>query len=199
MSSLATTSSATGSAAPAAKIGLWILLGVIAVLFAQFIHAYAIRLGGSDWRTLPELPLLRLNTLALLGGSVALHWAGRCAARQRPDRCCNALLLAGALAAAFIAGQLEAWRQLLALHYAIAGNPANSFFYLITGLHGLHVLGGLAAWLMVTAKAWRGRDVRAGIALCATYWDFLFAVWIALYGLLFLGTPTLIQALCTAG
>lgn len=192
MNSLATVSA--NAPAPAAKVGLWVLLGVIAVLFAQFIHAYAIRLTGSDWRSLPELPLLKLNTMLLFGASGALHWASRSVARQR-----TALLLAGILAAAFLAGQLAVWQQLAAAHYLVAGNPANSFFYLITGLHGLHVLGGLVAWLAISVKVWRGRNMGTGIGLCATYWDFLLAIWIVLYGLLFLGTPTLMQTLCTAG
>ena len=66
-------------------------------------------------------------------------------------------------------------------------NAATSFFYLFTAVHGLHVLGGLVAWVRATARAWRGADparARLGVELCATYWHYLLAVWVALYALI---------------
>ena len=74
----------------------------------------------------------------------------------------DGLLAGGVLALAFLAGQLLAWRQLDAAGYFLASNPANSFFYLLTAVHGLHVLGGLVALARATAKVWRGLDVGSG-------------------------------------
>ena len=99
----------------------------------------------------------------------------------------DALLAGGVLALAFLAGQLLAWRQLDAAGYFLASNPANSFFYLLTAVHGLHVLGGLVALARATAKVWRGRDVdqvRLSVELCAIYWHFLLFVWLVLFALL---------------
>ena len=70
--------------------------------------------------------------------------------------------------------------------YAVDGNPANSFFYLITGLHGVHLLGGLVALGVVVARAGMGAAVaklRGSLALCALYWHFLFVVWLAMFAL----------------
>ena len=71
--------------------------------------------------------------------------------------------------------------------YFAKTNPANAFFYLITGLHGLHLLGGLVAWGWTSAKVWRGFDiarVRLSVELCTVYWHFLLVVWLVLFALL---------------
>ena len=64
---------------------------------------------------------------------------------------------------------------------------ATGFFYLLTAVHGLHVLGGLVAWGRSTRRAWKGRDLerlRLSVELCAIYWHFLLGVWIVLFVLL---------------
>ena len=68
------------------------------------------------------------------------------------DRVRDGLLAAGLFAFAFLAGQLMVWRQLAAAGYFLTANPANAFFYLITALHGLHLLGGLVAWGRATPR-----------------------------------------------
>ena len=77
----------------------------------------------------------------------------------------------------FLGGQLVAWRELAASGYLVAGNPADSFFYLLTGLHGLHVLGGLVALARTASRRLglrRGRSsLRLRVELCTIYWHFL--------------------------
>lgn len=176
-------------AVSAARVGLWVFMGVVSVLFALFINAYLMRMGHDDWLPLPEPALLWLNTALLAGSSVALHVAHVGARRWRRRLAQGGLLVGGALALAFLGGQGWAWQELLAANHLFAANPANSFFYLLTALHGLHLLGGLAAWGLTTARAWRMADAgraRPAVALCATYWHFLFAVWLVLFVLLLL-------------
>ncbi len=75
-----------------------------------------------------------------------------------------------------------------------ATNPAIAFFYLITGLHAAHVLGGLVAWLRVLDRLWRGAEIEAirqSVQLCARYWHFLLGVWLLLFWLLFSGNDNL--------
>ena len=98
------------------------------------------------------------------------------------------MLAGGIFAVAFLAGQLLAWRQLQAAGYYAAGNPATAFFYLLTAVHGLHLLGGLFVWGRVVARTW-GRDATVGAArlsveLCTVYWHYLLVVWLVLFGLL---------------
>ena len=97
------------------------------------------------------------------------------------------LLAGGVSALTFLAGQLLAWQQLRVAGYFVASNPANSFFYLITAVHGLHLMGGMAALGRTTAKVWRGAkmpQVRLSVELCTIYWHFLLLVWLVLLGLL---------------
>ena len=84
-------------------------------------------------------------------------------------------------------GQLLAWQQLSANGYVIDGNPATSFFYLLTALHGLHLLGGMWVWGRTTVRLFSGADaksVRLSVELCTVYWHYLLLVWIGLFGLL---------------
>ncbi|HEX9857504.1 MAG TPA: cytochrome c oxidase subunit 3 [Paracoccaceae bacterium] len=170
-------------ATPPATAGLRVFLAVVGGLFALFSSAFVMRTGYADWQPVPMPPVIWVNTLILVLSSICLHVAVR-AARRGDAQLLHLSLGAGGLSAlAFLAGQLVAWRALMAGGYFLADNPANSFFYLITGLHGLHILGGLIGlgrvWLRLGDGASPAR-VRLGVELCATYWHFLLGVWIAL-------------------
>jgi cytochrome c oxidase subunit 3 len=172
---------------PSAKIGLGVFLAVVGSLFALFISAYSMRMGMVDWRALPVPKLLWFNTGVLITSSIALQWAYMAARRNDMDSVIIGLLAGAASAVIFLVGQLLAWQQLKVAGYFVASNPANSFFYLITAVHGLHLMGGLVALGRTTAKVWRGAkmiQVRLSVELCAIYWHFLLLVWLVLLGLL---------------
>ncbi len=176
-------------ALPTAKIGLRVFLAVVAVVFSLLVVTYTERMELADWRSFPEPWLLWLTTALLITSRVALPWARVRAGRERIDGVKDGLLAGGVCAFAFLAGQLLAWRLLIALGYFAATNPAIAFFYLITALHALHLMGGLVAWGRTTAKVWRGVDVvqvRLSVELCAVYWHFLLLVWLVLFSLLLL-------------
>jgi cytochrome c oxidase subunit 3 len=183
--------------AAAAGIGLWVFIGVASTLFALFGAAYVMRMDGSDWSPIALPWQLALSTALLLAGSAALQRASNAA---RAGRTARRALLAGALATlAFLGSQLWAWQALLAAQVTLAGNPAASFFYLLTALHGLHVVGGLVAWVWAARSAWStadSADAPRRIALCARYWHFLLAVWGLLYATLAGLTPELVRYLC---
>ena len=171
----------------AAKIGLGLFLVVAGSLFTLFISAYSMRLQMTDWWPLPVPALLWFNTGLLIISSIALEWAKASARRADMEHVRAGLLAGGGFAVVFLVGQLLAWRQLIAEGYFLASNPANSFFYLITGLHGLHVLGGLMALARTIVQARRTTDtgkVCLGAELCAIYWHFLLFVWLVLFALL---------------
>jgi cytochrome c oxidase subunit 3 len=178
---------ASRSSPQAAKIGLGVFLAVVGSLFALFVSAYSMRMTMVDWRTLPVPALLWFNTGVLVLSSVALQWAYMAARRDDMDGVILGLLGGGASAVIFLVGQLLAWWQLNVAGYFVASNPANSFFYLITAAHGLHLMGGLVALGRTTARVWRGAEVaqvRVSVELCAIYWHFLLLVWLVLLGLL---------------
>lgn len=178
------------SSALAKQLALKVFLAVVAVLFFLLVTAYGSRMAFEDWRPTPQLRLLWANTLVLILSSVALQWARYSVRRGQMDAMRVGLLAAGAFTVVFLFGQILAWRQLGTMVYFDITNPAIGFFYLITGVHGLHLVGGLVAWGRTVARVWGDFDavkIRHGVELCVIYWHFLLLVWLLLFGLLFSG------------
>ena len=176
-----------GSSLPTAKIGLGVFLAVVGCLFALFTSAYFMRMALSDWQPMPVPRLLWLNTGMLILSSIALQCASVAVRKRQIDTVRLGLAAAGLTALAFLVGQLMAWRDLTADGYFLASNPANSFFYLITGMHGLHIVGGLVGLGRTTTSAWNGarpERLRLSVELCAMYWHFLLFIWLAIFALL---------------
>ena len=174
----------------AKKLALRVFLTVVAVLFTLLVTAYGGRMVYEDWRPAPQVNLLWANTAVLILSSVALQWAQVAVRRGQLDAMRVGLLAGGAFTVVFLIGQILAWRQLAMMVQFDVTNPAIAFFYLITGLHGLHLVGGLVAWGRTVAKVWGAFDgvkVRQSVELCTVYWHFLLLVWLVLFGLLFTG------------
>lgn len=187
---------------PTATLGLRVFLAVVTVLFLLLIMAYGSRMAFEDWRPTPPVRLLWLNTSLLALSSAAMQWARITARRGEVDRVTAGLIAGGVFAVAFLCGQILAWRQLTLMIAFDITNPAIAFFYMITALHGLHLLGGLVAWGRTAAKLWRGFDVvrlRLSVELCSVYWHFLLVVWLILFGLLFSGSDNLGALLAICG
>jgi len=183
--------------ASAASIGLWVFMGVATALFSLFIVAYVMRMSGEDAITIALPWQLWLSTALLVAGSVALQWAVGASRGRDPTRARRLLVAGGLCAVGFLCAQLWAWQSLLGAQVMPAGNPAGSFFYLLTAMHGLHLTGGLAAWTWTAHDAWPEPGKAAWrIALCARYWHFMLAVWLVLFGLLGWVTPEVARFIC---
>ncbi|KKW92991.1 cytochrome c oxidase subunit 3 [Sphingobium chungbukense] len=163
----------------AGTVGTLAYFGVAMVMFSLLVAAYLMRMGlhgamghGSDWKSMPDPPLLWINTLLLAASSVAWEMARR-------ERMARAATAGAALGGLFLMGQLLLWRHYQATGYTLSANPANAFFYLLTALHGLHIVGGLFA----AGRALAAANMR-NIALCALYWHFLLIIWLVLAALL---------------
>jgi cytochrome c oxidase subunit 3 len=172
---------------PPVKVGLGVFLAVATSLFALLISAYHMRMMGADWNRLTVPRVLWLNTVVLILASIAMQRTRIAARWGQLDRVKNGLIAAGVLTFSFLAGQLWAWQQMDAAGYFLTANPAYSFFYLLTALHGLHLLGGLWVWGRTTAKVLRGVEVgkvRLSVELCTVYWHYLLLVWLVLFAVL---------------
>ena len=172
---------------PAGKVGLRVFLVVVTVIFTLLIIAYVDRMFFINWRSMPEPWVLWLNTALLIGASLAFHWARSSAGRANLDCTRAGLHIGGVLTVGFLAGQLFVWRQLVDLGYYADANTANAFFYLLTALHGAHMLGGLIAWWRCVSKMWQGSPVsnlRLSVELCTSYWHYLLLIWLVVFGLL---------------
>jgi len=172
---------------PAAKVGLGVFLAVVGCLFSLLVAAYFMRMAAPDWQAPPLPKILWLNTAVLGASSVALQAALYAARRGETERLRVLLLAGGVSASLFLAGQLWAWREMVALGFYVASNPADAFFYLLTGAHALHLAGGLVALARTSGKAWEGVEsarLAESVELCALYWHFLLFVWLLLLALL---------------
>jgi cytochrome c oxidase subunit 3 len=184
---------------PTPKIALGVFLAVVGALFALFASAYFMRMEFIDWRPMPVPRIVWLNTAVLVLASVLLQCA-LVAARAGDAATMRLGLASGGVATlGFLAGQLVAWRELEASGYLLTTGPADSFFYLLTAVHGLHVVGGLVALARVAPLAWAAAPdlgrLRLRLDLCATYWHFLLLIWAALL-VLFTGWAADFVAIC---
>jgi cytochrome c oxidase subunit 3 len=161
------------------RFGLWLLLATLAMMFIGFTSAYVVRRAAADWRALPLPSMLIWNTLGLLASSVCLELARRALASWDLPGAQRWLAATGAFGALFAAGQTVAWRQLAEMGVFLSSNPHSSFFYLLTGVHLVHLACGLvwfvAAFTRLRRMAYApGED---GLGLFAIYWHFLGALW----------------------
>ncbi len=134
---------------------------------------------ATDWVPMPEPSLLWINSIVLIAVSLTLEIARRAINNQKEPQ--YAFFMAGALTVLFLVLQIIVWGELIGLGYHAQHNPSNAFFYVLTALHALHLVGGLVAWMRAL---WRMRSktaeygaVRLSVELCAIYWHFLLLVW----------------------
>jgi cytochrome c oxidase subunit 3 len=179
----------------AGLFGMWLFLLVLAVVFISTIIGYlVVRIdNGAAFipADAPKPPLLLLvSTGVLLVSSVTMQKALR-AGRVGDPRQGGLMVATLALALTFLIAQGVAWRDLYEQNLAISDNLYAWTFYVLTGLHAAHVLGGLPPMLITTWRASRaayGPDDHRGITYCAMYWHFLDGIWVVLYATLVLGS-----------
>jgi len=189
------------------RTGMWLLVAAIVMLFAGLTSAMVVRKGlGGDWVGLTLPRILYFNTAVLIASSAALERARRRLAGGAGTPAAGGwLMLAALLGVAFAAGQVLAWIDLVRHGILASTNPSSSFFYVFSGLHGAHLLGGIVAmfYAIRAIRAIRaigatgatgaiGRLKSAGstsrarsiVGAVALYWHFLTALWVYIMALL---------------
>jgi cytochrome c oxidase subunit 3 len=189
----------------AADIALKFFMAVVSVLFFLITITFLSRsqypdfqaLAGKPWQPFSDASRLWFNTGLLAMSSIAIH-AGLYASRKNFTGITVACIAsAGFFAVLFLLAQLDLWQHLQSMGFYVGSNPANSYFYLFTAVHGLHLMGGLLALCNVVFRVWYDGDVAAlskPLKLCTTYWHFLLLIWLLLFALL-TSTPDTINAL----
>jgi cytochrome c oxidase subunit III len=170
-----------------AKTGIWVALAAVTMSFAALTSALVVRQGvGMDWRHLTLPPILYLNTLLLVASSGALELARRRVptytggSETQIAAPMRWLVITLALGLLFVAGQCVAWLQLNSEGLYLATNPNSSFFYVFTGVHAVHVLGGLLGLIYVMSKLHRSILRRPTLAAASQYWHFMGLLWLYL-------------------
>lgn len=171
-----------------ARTGVWIGIATITMSFAAYTSAMVVRQSsGADWQAIHLPPILYLNTLLLLASSATFEVGRR---RLEAGRAGAGVAGAGTgwlhltlvLGLCFIAGQLVAWRDLAAQGLYIATTPNSGFFYVLTALHGLHLLGGIGAlvYLVMRVRASAGPAPVSVAGAVGLYWHFMDVLWLYL-------------------
>ena len=178
------------------RIGMWVALCSITMLFTALTSAYIVRSRlstANDWQPISVPRMLWLSTALILLSSVTFEAARRLLKRDDDQGYRRWLTATVTLGLGFLLTQWLAWRELVAKGIYLATNPHSSFFYLLTGVHALHLLGGIVMLGYLLARAWRSRNVGQTRALrqdsanaAALYWHFMDGLWIYLFLLLFL-------------
>jgi cytochrome c oxidase subunit 3 len=167
-----------------------IALVSILMFFMALASAFIVLRRGSDvWVTVHLPPILLVNTLILLASSFTLEAARRRLSLADLSGFRKLWLLTTGLGILFVAGQLVAWRQLVAQGVYIASNQASSFFYIFTGAHAVHLLGGVGALLYVSFRKSDQKRISLSTAaeIVSYYWHFMDGLWVFLLALLHLG------------
>jgi cytochrome c oxidase subunit III len=164
------------------RVGLVATCFSIFAFFAALVLAYYWRSAHPPFWAPIRLPkTLWVSTALILTSSVTFEIARRVFRRGQWRLASHLLLVTATLGTAFLAAQLTAWRQLVAQGAYLAQNPHSSFFYLFTGLHGAHLVGGMIALFIVLYGKSKRREL---VDVVGYYWHFLGVLWIALFAVL---------------
>ena len=166
------------------KFALWLFIVTVVMIFAAFTSAHIVRQADGNWLIYETPPMLWVTSGIIVLSSVSMQWAYRAAKRDHLKQVKVAMSLTVVLGLAFLAGQLMAWDQLVDAGVYFVGNPAGSFMYVFTGVHGLHLVGGIVFLLFVLISSLKNK-VHArrllNMEMCTTYWHFLGGLWIYLF------------------
>lgn len=167
--------------------GLMAILATVAMLFAAFTAALLIRRTGADWIPI-ELPtIVWLNAVVIVASSVLVEYSKRTLGQGDGVYAPVWLAMGSVLGLLFLAGQWVAWQALIAQGVLLPSSPHAAFFYMLSAVHGAHVLGGLGALAWTVNRAFRGAYTatsHTGLTHAAIYWHFVGGLWIYLLILL---------------
>lgn len=175
------------------RIGMWVALASILMLFTALSSAYIVRAASAnDWLPLSMPRVLLLSTALIIVSSVTLEFARRKLKSGEQNAHKSLLVLTTLMGLGFLGSQLFAWKQLAGQGIYVSSNPHSSFFYLLTATHGVHLLGGLAGLMFLTLRSRLRTDDELAAAksqaqtdAVSLYWHFMDVLWIYLFLLLF--------------
>jgi cytochrome c oxidase subunit 3 len=166
------------------KFAMWLFMASVMMLFASLTSAYIVREAEGNWLYF-ELPnLFYYTSVIIILSSITMQWAYFAARRDDASKVRLLVAITSVLGVAFLVGQFMAWGELVRNSVYFVGNPSGSFLYVLTGLHGLHIISAVIFLLVVLYSASKLRVNSKNMAqmeMCTTYWHFLGGLWIYLF------------------
>ncbi|CAM3382563.1 heme-copper oxidase subunit III [Aquirufa ecclesiirivi] len=163
---------------------MWLFIVSIIMLFAAFTSAYLVRKAEGNWVEFQLPNLFWISSVVLLLSSASMHFALLAAKKDQFNALRISISITFVLGLLFLVLQYFGWVQLVEMNVYFVGNPSGSFVYVLSGLHGLHLISGLIVLIVALVAAFRMKinaKALTQIKICSTYWHFLDALWIYLF------------------
>ncbi|MTI33277.1 cytochrome c oxidase subunit 3 [Xanthovirga aplysinae] len=171
------------------KFAMWLFIVSVVMIFAALTSAYIVRQAEGNWLEFQLPGIFQITTILIVCSSLSLQWAFYSAKKDKLEGVKIGLGLTFVLGLGFLIGQFQAWSDLVQEEVFFVGNPSGSFLYVLTGLHGVHLISALIFLLVVLIFAFKNKvhsQKLVTIEMLATYWHFLGALWLYLYVFLLL-------------
>jgi cytochrome c oxidase subunit 3 len=173
------------------KFALWLFIVSVMMMFAALTSAYIVKQADNNWLLFDMPDAFVYTSIVIVLSSVTMHWAYLSAKKDNISQAKAAVLSTFVLGIIFLIGQYQSWSELVEMDVYFVGNPAGSFIYVLTGLHGLHLISALIFLFIVFIAVFRYKvhSKRLNrIEMCTTYWHFLGGLWLYLYFFLLLNS-----------
>jgi cytochrome c oxidase subunit 3 len=171
------------------KFAMWLFIGSVGMLFAALTSAYIVRQAEGNWLYFDLPQIFTTSTIVIVLSSITMQWAFWSARKDDLSMVKIMVTITTVLGLSFLVLQFEGWKALVSNQVYLVGNPSGSFLYIISGLHGLHLISAVIYLLIVLVSTYRFRvhsKNLAQIEMCTTYWHFLGGLWLYLFVFLLL-------------
>ena len=166
------------------KFIIWLFIISIIMLFAAFTSAYLVRRAEGNWTEFEIPTVFFISTAVLILSSLSMHLSVKAAKRDEISKLRSLITVTTVSGIAFLVLQVLGWQKLQEAEVYVKGNPAESFYYVLTGVHFFHIISGLCVLLYAFYSTFKGKinaKNTTQIEVCATYWHFLDVLWIYLF------------------
>ncbi|HIF14057.1 MAG TPA: cytochrome oxidase subunit III [Bacteroidetes bacterium] len=168
------------------KLLLWFALGSITMMFTALLSAYVYKQSSGHWIYIDIPASFLYNTMIIVLSSVTIQWAHKLIKGNDLIKAKNLLLVTFFLGICFLLGQYFSWKEMVSneVYLIDPRSVSGSFVYILSGLHALHIIGGIIALLIMVTKALKNKlNIHniLGLELTLTYWHYLGLLWVYIY------------------
>jgi cytochrome c oxidase subunit 3 len=167
------------------KFAMWLFIVTVCMLFAAWTSAYIVKRAEAGWAEIEMPNQFYINSVIILISSFTMFWAQWAAKRDNIEMVKLSLSITTILGVSFLIGQWMAWGKLIEMNaHFTGGNVSHSFLYVLTGIHGLHIVGGIVFLIIVLISTFRYKVHSKNMTqmeMCATFWHFLDVLWLYLF------------------